>query len=174
MSNLVVGVDPSLTATGIATADGVEVVKVKVTGMERLSRIGTAIMEATDVSTATTVECRTHVFIEGYAYGRPNQAHQLGELGGVIRYRLWLNHVPYTDVPPSSLKSFAAGKGNARKPDMLDAARREGYDGSNDDNAVDAWWLRQFGLAVLGDHVDAEMFAYRVAAVVKFAAVEVA
>ena len=172
--NDVVGVDPSLTATGIATSAGVTVVKVKAKGMQRLDEIAMSVDDATTRDRFS--EALPHVFIEGYAYGRHNQAHQLGELGGVIRHGLWTRSIAYTDVPPSVLKKFATGKGNAGKPDMLDAARRAGYEDSNDDNAVDAWWLRQFGLAVLTEQgadtiTGVELFAYRLAAVAKFEAV---
>lgn len=164
MTARIVGVDLSLTATGIAVVSGEEVIKTKAKGMERLQVISEAVvqhaiaMDFTDDPAGVPVD--VHVFLEGYAFARPNQAHQLGELGGVVRYRLWDAGVPYTDVAPAALKKFATSKGNAKKPDMLDASRRAGYEGSNDDNCVDAWWLRQFGLYVFGAPAVAE-FAYR-------------
>lgn len=83
------------------------------------------------------------VAIEGYAFARPNQAHQIGELGGLVRHRLWERGIPYLEVPPSSVKTYATGKGNAGKDDVLTAAIRRGGDlftGSSNDEA-DAWWL---------------------------------
>lgn len=150
----IVGIDLSLTATGIATFDDTFVVKPTVTGMERLDVLRAAVLAECGPTGA--------VFIEGYAMGTARQAgtYAIGELGGVVRYTLWRHQIPYVDVPPATLKKFATNKGNAGKPDMLDASRRAGYDGSNNDNAVDAWWLRQFGLYTVGEY-EVERFAYR-------------
>lgn len=160
-----IGLDLSLTATGISTDDDAWTVKVKTTGMQRLHDLSEAVIR----TAMPSLDYLTHVFVEGYAFARPNQAHQLGELGGVVRYRLWELGIPYTDVAPACLKKFATGKGNAGKPDMLDASRRAGYEGSNDDNAVDAWFLRQFGLYVFRTP-RVERFAYRDEVVAPFLA----
>lgn len=81
--------------------------------------------------------------LEGYAFARPNQAHQLGELGGVVRLALHDLGIPYVDIAPASLKKYAVGKGNAKKEEVLAAAiRRLDYEGANH-NVADALWLRQ-------------------------------
>lgn len=144
-----IGVDLSLSATGIAGDSCASVVvKPKTRGMERLHEISEAVIKAALYPFPPAL-----VVIEGYSMGTARQsshAHALGELGGVVRYRLHEIGVKWIDVPPSSLKLFGASKGNASKADMLDASRRCGYEGSNDDNAVDAWFLRQFGLYIHG------------------------
>lgn len=134
----IVGLDLSLTATGICDRDGARVISSRQRGMTRLDDI-VRLVEA-------HLERSYTVIVEGYSYASKNQAHQLGELGGVVRWRLWTLGVEYVDVPPSALKKFATGKGNAGKPDMLAAAIRAGYDGPNDDNCVDAQWLRWMGM----------------------------
>lgn len=65
----------------------------------------------------------TFVAIEGYAYAMANQAHQLGEVGGVVRTVLWGHCFPFRIHSPSSVKKFATGKGNATKEEMVAAAR---------------------------------------------------
>jgi crossover junction endodeoxyribonuclease RuvC len=89
----------------------------------------------------------THVAVlEGYAFGRTNQAHQMGELGGVVRLALYQSNVPMAVVPPSSMKKFATGKGNAGKEEVTAAAiRRLGFDG-HDNNVADAMWLLEMAL----------------------------
>lgn len=142
----IVGLDLSLTATGICGDAGPRVYTSKRRGMDRLTDIldnvyWDQIGDATDL-----------VVLEGYSFGSRGAAVvSLGELGGVMRHTMHTNGCVYVEVPPSVLKKFATGKGNAGKPDMLAAAIRSGYDGPNDDNAVDAWWLRQMGVYAVSD-----------------------
>jgi Holliday junction resolvasome RuvABC endonuclease subunit len=57
-------------------------------------------------------------------------------------------------VPPSTLKRYAAGRGNATKTDMAVALakRADGLE-LRDDNQVDAWWLAAAGRQHLGHPV---------------------
>lgn len=55
--------------------------------------------------------------------------------------------VEYKTFSPSEIKLFATGRGNAKKPEMIEAARVHfGYEGDND-NEADALWI----LALLKD-----------------------
>lgn len=137
----IVGVDLSLTSTGIADADGARLIKTRMSGMARIEYIREKVL---DFQRAGEI----NIFvIEGYSFGsHASHAHELGELGGVVRHCLFSLQLQYVDVPPSSLKRYATGKGNARKEDMLGAAiRRLGYEGNSYDEA-DALWLRAIGL----------------------------
>ena len=90
------------------------------------------------------------VALEGYAFGRPNQAHQIGELGGTVRLELWRRGMPYLVVQPNVVKQYATGKGNAGKEQMLaDAIRRLGYQGSSFDEA-DARWVHAVVMEAAG------------------------
>ena len=54
--------------------------------------------------------------IEGYSYGSTGRSYALAELGGTIRWHLereW--GIPFIVVPPSQLKRFVTGYGNADK-----------------------------------------------------------
>lgn len=66
------------------------------------------------------------------------------ELQGVVK--LWCDkqdpRVLYRGYSPSEIKKFAVGKGNAKKSDVLDAARNKWPDlVIVDDNQADALWL---------------------------------
>lgn len=136
-------IDPSLTATGLCGVDGKSWSwKPDCVGAERLSWYRACF-------TALFSDERTRpdiALIEGYAYGRPNQAHQVGELGGIIRLTAYRCEIPLVVIPPATLKKYATGKGNAKKEEVLVAAvLRSGRELTNDE--ADAWWLRQIGLS---------------------------
>lgn len=144
----IIAIDPSLTSTGLAMwrkgIIGVHTIQVGTRGPERLDDIWRGI---TSVPGWGVPEL---VLIEGYAHGRSNQAHQLGELGGVLRHQFYRLGVPIVEVPPSTRAKIATGKGNAGKEEVLASAiRRLGYEGHSPDEA-DALWILQCALVHYG------------------------
>ena len=132
------GLDLSLTATGWASATvasgrtTVEYGLVRpgdLRGPERLAEIS--------VTLRGICEGATLVIIEGYAFGSGGssksgdgafaRAHSLGEVGGVVKTMLWHQRHRVAIAPPTTLKRYATGKGNARK-DLVygEAIRRLG------------------------------------------------
>lgn len=145
----VIGLDLSLTATGVATAQESFAIRCSERGMPRLHSVRNRIIGT------VTLNRPDLVVIEGYSMGTARQsshAHGLGELGGVVRLWLWEAGVPYVDVPPACLKKYATGAGNARKEAVLIAAVRRGAE-VRDNNEADAWWLRAMGMDALGSPV---------------------
>lgn len=138
----VVGFDLSLTATGVAAADG-QTLTIRPYGKDdrRLVDIRNSL--------APFIASADLVIIEDL----PTHAHAAGITGmvhGAIRTACYDHAVTYVTVPPATLKKYATGRGNATKPDMRVALlQRAGID-ERDDNQVDAWWLRAMGL----DHLD--------------------
>lgn len=136
----VLAFDLSLTSTGVAYENTTSRITPKSRGTERLAEIRDAVRNL--------ILCHAPevVAIEGYAYARANQAHQIGELGGVIR--LLLRDMGYTVeneglriVAPSALKKWATGRGDASKERMLEVAiRKFAFEGHGNDEA-DAWLL---------------------------------
>lgn len=150
----VVGLDLSLTATGVATERGTEVLRTDLRGCDRLAWIRDMVLPAcgcfhnADGWNADPYDIRLAdiVVLEDYAYSRSNQAHQIGELHGVIRLALHEAGIPVALVAPTARAKYATGKGKAGKAEVLAAAiRRLGYDG-HDDNEADALWLRQMAI----------------------------
>lgn len=92
------------------------------------------------------------VVIEDYSLGSPGRISliRLGEVGGVVRTRLFELGVDCRFVPPASLKKFATGHGNADKTRMVDRAIELGARGSVNDDEADAFHLRRMGLAAHG------------------------
>lgn len=161
MTPRVLALDLSLTATGLATPDGeLTTINNGRKGMQRLALIRDAILVHVDQVIL--------VAIEGYAFGRPNQAAHLGELGGIIRLALYERGITYVDIPPASAKKYATGRGTATKADMRMALFQRTQIDERDDNAVDAWWLRAMTLDHLG-HPPVAMPAANRAALAKVA-----
>lgn len=109
--------------------------------------------------------CRvTDIAMEGTVLAS-HSALKLGELAAVVKLTIWdyfdgnLNSVePYAEhirrplqIPPMTLKKYAAGKGNAKKQEMLmQIYKRWGLE-FNDDNAADSYALARLASgAVLG------------------------
>lgn len=147
---LVIGIDPSLTATGIADHAGDTSVITYPKGCEgdqRLARISDRLQE---LIFAVPIATSLYAVIEDLpTHGKG--AGQTGMVQGVVRLKLIEFEIPYVTVPPASLKLFATGKGTAPKPDLrMELFKRTGIDLPND-NKVDAWWLRELGLHKLGN-----------------------
>lgn len=144
----VIGIDPSLSETGIATPDETYTVPTKAGDPARLA----VIHVAAKVAATLPGRCGLAVLED-----LPTHAHGAGLTGmaqGVIRLALLEAEVPYVTVTAATLKKFATGKGNATKADMrMELFKRTGIDLRND-NEVDAWFLRQVALHLLG-HPDA-------------------
>ena len=157
---IVVAFDLSLTSTGVADRNGTRRIQPRTTGPQRLAEVRDAVIAAChhhvtlDVQVRCVVEgCPTKpdlVVLEGYSYASGNKAHDVGELGGVVRLALYEAGIPFEVVSPSSLKIYACGAGNASKDDVLLAAvRRLRYEGKSKDEA-DALWLYALAMHALG------------------------
>ena len=150
----VIGIDQSLTATGLAIL------------------IGDSLTTATLSPPSPTKECPsggacrlvwfrdrigsvlranrpTIVVMEGYSFGSKSHAHSLGELGGVIRVLFFESGVEHAIVvPPGTLKKFATGNGAADKSLISkELFRKWGVDVSNN-NEADAAALALIGAAL--------------------------
>lgn len=140
----VIGLDLSLTATGIAYPDGTtRTIKTRpADGDRRLIHIQAAIADALDPTTTLAV-------LEDL----PTHAHSAGITGmvhGAVRALLLDQQVPYALVAPATLKAYATGKGSGDKTAMALAAFKRARVEFGDDNQCDAWWLRTAGLDRLG------------------------
>lgn len=148
---VVAGIDSSLTGTGLVVTLGGELLKAmtidtdKLRGVERLLHIERRLrFELKPFLHSIWLVC-----LEGYAYARPNQAHQIGELGGVIRRFLHEERLPWIEISPHSVKKFATGKGNVKKNQVLMYVYKQWGLELDDDNIADAFVLCKMGEAVI-------------------------
>ena len=140
---IIIGVDLSLTATGIALAAGGTTIRTDAAHPieSRLQAIRNRVSEL-----AAHAEL---VVIEDFVTRSP-AASTLGMMHGIVRVRLREDGHPFVLVPPATLKKYVTGKGNAKKDDMRMAIyQRFGLDFS-DNNQADAFGLMALGLDAYG------------------------
>jgi Holliday junction resolvasome RuvABC endonuclease subunit len=153
----VIGVDPSLSSTGLVTwRDGRIFVATVVTapGLPAPMRHDMIVMRILGMVDPAGPS-HTLVVIEGRitpADDAVQTAMDLAELRGVINYGLHVRNVNRVDVHPATLKVFATGNGHASKANMTLAARGrlgEHLHCANDDES-DAAWLMSMAMHQYG------------------------
>ena len=145
-----IGLDMSLSGTGIAVIDGEELklktVKTKPNDFPNIYRrvdyiIDEILSELNDVE----MICIEQPFISKGSMGSNDK---LIYLGMSIRKELCYRQIPFFDVHVSHLKIYATGKGNSKKHVMVKAAEMQGID-VKDDNQADAYFLCQIARAII-------------------------
>lgn len=144
----ILGIDLSLTSTGISVNGETGTITTQAKGVERLSIISLAILDAVIDNSIEIVA------IEGYSFAsRNSQAFSIGELGGVVRTRLWERNIPFVDIPPTCRAKFATGRGNAAKTEVMSSiSAKTGiiFSGKGADDMCDAWILEEMCKTVIG------------------------
>lgn len=130
------GIDQSLTHTGVCLLDDEEVTLLDTIvpprglhGVKRLLHIEEEVRQLLVLEPAL-------VAFEGYAYEKTMKAHDLGEIGGVLRTLAARMDVAFIEVAPTALKKFATSDAMATK----DAMMREAPS-AKDDHQADAFHL---------------------------------
>jgi Holliday junction resolvasome RuvABC endonuclease subunit len=99
----------------------------------------------------------TKVYLENYSLGSKGRVFNIAENTGILKYRLWNFGVEYDVVPPTVIKKFATGKGNATKEKMQEffiqetqvdlknklSMTEKQWNPSSD--IIDAYWICKFG-----------------------------
>ncbi|MFI7072083.1 crossover junction endodeoxyribonuclease RuvC [Micromonospora sediminicola] len=73
---------------------------------------------------AAAIACRPHLVVVEWLPlfdGKGATTLRLAELHGVVKHFLWSRKVRYVDVHPPEVKTWATGKGNANKTQVLEA-----------------------------------------------------
>ena len=61
------------------------------------------------------------VYLEGYSYGSTGRVFHIAENTAILKYLMWDNEIEFAIVPPTVIKKFATGKGNANKEKMYES-----------------------------------------------------
>lgn len=139
------GIDPSLTATGVGIIQAGETTKHFVTAPPKdvpayANGFGRIRWFYDEFTRLVTTYQPAVVAVEGYAYDMPrkgkSQAHSLGELGGALRMALFDTNRTTLVVAPSTLKKFATGVGKGPKSGItLALYKRWGLEVTEDNEA---------------------------------------
>lgn len=145
-----VGVDLSLTSTAIAakslTTDDLHVTRIRSAGRKddpleaHISRMDAL---ATKIVAAVRSVNPELVVIEDMMFGttRDTSAHRRSGLWWMVASLLRHHRVPMIAAPPSTLKKWATGKGNAGKDMVLASAVRRWPQVITQNDEADAAWL---------------------------------
>lgn len=60
------------------------------------------------------------VFIEDYSFGSTGMVFNIAENLGLLKHKLYKSNIPFKLYPPTTIKKYATGKGNADKNLMYD------------------------------------------------------
>lgn len=152
----ILGVDPSLTRTGLCYPDG------STAAVATDPKRWPDTFDRIDVIVAHVLrhaEVANLVVIEG-AMMDARVGPETMFLHGVIRYRLRRMNIPFVDIAGASRQKYACGSSKDRGKDaVLAAAIRDGSDCTNNDQA-DAYWLWRIATDAYGP-ADADLPAYR-------------
>lgn len=144
---LVIGLDLSLTSTGIAGADWADTLRTKSRGHVRLAWLRQEITER--------VRLADLVVVEGPSYGHGAMAghHEMAGLWWLVTHDLWRRRIPYAVCPPAQRAMYATGKGNASKGEVRDGVRQHfgiECEGPGRYDQADAASMAHLGLHWLG------------------------
>lgn len=140
----VVGIDVS-TKTGLACVDSGQTVDSKLIHFPKARGFDRVQLIARSVKNVVQDWNPDVVVIEGYGYGNTNTLVDLVEIGTAIRLGLKELGLTWWLCPPTTLKLWVTGKGNAKKPQMASSVlERWGFESKSDD-VIDGYALAQLG-----------------------------
>lgn len=172
----VVGIDPSLTCTGIAISDrtlGFRTVQSKPSGPDLNARAIRIAGLAHDIINATTLGGLPDlVVIEspsmGASRGTSAHAHDRSGLWWQVVIVAMGNdmQIPVLEIPPACRAKYATGKGNSAKGAVIDAVARRypQVETGGNDNLADALILAAIGRRMIGHPIEDSLPAANLAA----------
>lgn len=96
------------------------------------------------------------VWLEGYSYGSTGKVFHIAENTAILKYFMWDSEINFDIVPPTVIKKFATGKGNANKELM-----HESFIEENSHVDLRAWLTPRSAnvISPVGDIVDSYFIA---------------
>lgn len=149
----ILGLDPSVTSTGITWPDGTTTTlrpSPKLRGGQRLDQIRNRLELGLRCHPPAPRAAVIEAPIRAFGKGGPTTMLRLGEARGVLLQVLGRWDIPVVEVEPARLKRWATGSGRADKDQMLDALPAGVSTSMSSDDEVDAWWCWHLGQHGIG------------------------
>jgi crossover junction endodeoxyribonuclease RuvC len=171
----ILGLDLSLTGTGWVLDDTLSlnmglIDTDKMEGLARIDHILNKIAEVLNLSSdyKNHLPSEVLVVIEDFSFASKGSGlFQIAGLGYLIRWWLYKQGVKFILIPPTVLKKFVTGVGNADKNIILkEIYKRWGAD-INDDNIGDAYVLTKIGRAQQGWDKPENLVAFQKAVLIQ-------
>jgi Holliday junction resolvasome RuvABC endonuclease subunit len=95
--------------------------------------------------------------LEDYSFASTGRTFQIGEHFGLLKYKMKRSIIPFVTVPPTVLKKFATGKGNAKKEllnekfieetkwDVKKALQQTDKQWNPSSDIIDSYYLAEWG-----------------------------
>lgn len=146
MSYRWMGIDPSLTNTGIVVVrNGKAIGNLLATTRPDKEREHDDQQRIDFIAKEVMARCEhfrpTMVGIENHAFGIQHGDTRPHEVAGVIKLELWRAGIPFVVKGISEVKKFATGNGRASKEQMVAAALAEGFKQGKNHNLADAYFV---------------------------------
>lgn len=128
----IIALDLSLTGTGVAYGGGVCTISSKLKDEARLNAITYQIWNE-------YTQYADMVIIEGLAFAsQTGKVAERGALHYMVRCKLFAEEIPFAIAPPTTVKKYLTGKGNAGKDEMMIAGARvfESVKNNNENDAM--------------------------------------
>lgn len=177
---IIVGIDPSLTSTGIAIVDTddplvIDVHRVESKGhagdtwVQRLTRIESIADRVFAVVAASNPDGGGMVVLESPSYGsKAGSVHDRSGAWWAIYSRLHHAGSTVVPVPPTNRAKYATGSGRSNKDTvMLAASRRYPHAPITDNNEADAVILAAIGARIVGQPIEESLPQAHLAALTK-------
>lgn len=156
----IVGIDPSLTATGLAILEEgkwveLDVLSNKLRGHERMDYILTTLADL-----FVTLRKGDIVVMEGPSFNSQGQrTHELAGLWWLIRQEMWYYpDITVAIVSPTTRAKYATGKGNANKDAVYEAISKDFPNMEiKDHNVADAMVFAAMGARKTGAPIDVKV-----------------
>jgi len=96
------------------------------------------------------------ILIEDYSFGSKGKVFNIAENCGILKYMLYKRGYKFFTVPPTVVKKFATGKGNATKEKMYETFLKDTFVdlhniispttklGSPTTDVVDSWYIAKY------------------------------
>lgn len=103
-----------------------------------------------------------YITIEDYSFGSKGRVFNIAENCGLLKYLLYKNKFSYQTIPPTVIKKYATGKGNANKQlmydafykehqvDLIDVYSKKGKLDSPVTDIVDSYYLKNYTIDNIG------------------------